>query len=83
VASLPREILEEAAVLFHDVRPETIDAGAHAEFVIARVLDRGSASSVRALMHHYGIEGVRAFFRAGGAARLSNQSARSPCGWPT
>jgi hypothetical protein len=74
VASLPREILEEAAVLFHDVRPEAIDADAHAVFVIARVLDRGSASSVRALLRHYGIEGIRAFFRAGGAARLSRRT---------
>ena len=74
MAALPREILEEAAVLFHDVRPEAIDPEAHAAFVIARVLDCGSASSVRALLRHYGMEGLRAFFRSGGAARLSRRT---------
>ena len=74
VAALPREILDESAVLFHDVRPEAIDAEAHATFVIARVLDRGSVASVRALLRHYGLEGIRAFFRGGGAATLSRRT---------
>jgi Family of unknown function (DUF6922) len=68
---LPAEILAEAAVLFHDVRPEEIDPEEHAPYVIARVLDRGTLKSVRALLRFYGKDRIRSFFRQGGAARLS------------
>jgi hypothetical protein len=68
---LPDDILAESAVLFHDVRAEDIDPEVHAEFVIARVLDRGTVKSVGALLRHYGRDRIRTFFREGGAARLS------------
>ncbi|HYU16606.1 MAG TPA: hypothetical protein VEL05_11060 [Candidatus Acidoferrum sp.] len=74
MASLPREILDEAQVLFHDVRPGDMDPERHASFVIARVLDRGSMESVRALLRHYGVEGIREFFRQGGAGRVSRRT---------
>jgi len=72
--ALPRELLDEAAVLFRDVCPEEIDAEAHAAFVIARVLDFGTVRSVRALLRHYGPDRLRTFFREGGASRVSRRT---------
>jgi hypothetical protein len=60
---LPLEILNESQVPFRDVRPEDVDAEAHAEFVIARVLDHGTMRSVRALLGYYGPDRIRAFVR--------------------
>ena len=71
MAQLPREILAESTRLFHDVRAEDIDAETHADFVIARVLDRGTMASVGALLRYYGTERIRDFFRRGGTRRLS------------
>ncbi len=71
---LPDEILAEATVLFHDVRAEDIDPEVHAPFVIARVLDRGTLRSVKALLRHYGRERIRRFFREGGAGRVSRRT---------
>lgn len=68
---LPDEILAESPTLFHDVRPEEIDPEAHAAFVIARVLDRGTLCSVGALLRYYGRDRLRTFFREGGRDRLS------------
>ena len=72
---LPDEILVESAVLFHDTRAEDIDPEAHAGFVIARVLDRGTLRSVRALLRYYGAERIRSFFlREGGTERVSKRT---------
>lgn len=68
---LPDEILAESTALFHDVRTEDIDPEAHAPYVIARVLDRGTTRSVGALLRYYGRDRIRRFFREGGAARVS------------
>jgi hypothetical protein len=72
--TLPRDVLEEAAVSFRDVRPEDVDSEAHAAFVIARVLDFGTVRSVRALLRHYGPDRMRAFFREGGVDRVSGRT---------
>jgi len=72
--SLPAEIQTESVALFHDVRLEDVDPHAHAAFVIARVLDRGTLRSVRALLRFYGRDRIRDFFREGGAARLSRRT---------
>lgn len=72
--SLPRELLDEGAVLFGDVCPEAIDAEAHAAFVIARVLDLGTVRSVRALLRHDGPDRLRTVFREGGAHRVSRRT---------
>ncbi|MGH7819002.1 MAG: DUF6922 domain-containing protein [Candidatus Binatia bacterium] len=72
--SLPAEILAESDALFHDVRPEDVDAETHAAFVIARVLDRGTLRSVRALLRFYGKDRIRVFFREGGAGRVSRRT---------
>jgi hypothetical protein len=66
--SLPSEILDETPVLFEDVRVEEVDPEAHADFVIARVLERGTLGSVRALVHRYGVERIRSFFSDHGGA---------------
>jgi len=72
--SLPIEILDESSVLFHDVRTEDIDPEQHAAFVIARVLDHGTMRSVTSLLRYYGPDRIRAFFRAGGADRVSRRT---------
>lgn len=76
MAPLPPELLEEASVLFHDVRPEDVDVERHASFVIERVLDRGTMRSVAALLRLYGKARVRAFFLEGGSQRVSRPTAR-------
>lgn len=75
VDALPQEIAAEAAALFDDVRPQDVDPIAHAPFVIARVLDRGTLRSVRALVRAYGIERLRSFFREGGVRQVSRRTA--------
>ncbi len=72
---LPDEILEEAAVLFHDARVEDIDPEVHAPFVIARVLDQGTLRSVDGLLRYYGRDRVRRFLCEGGTARISRRTA--------
>jgi hypothetical protein len=72
--ALPNEILAEATTLFHDVRVEDIDPEAHAPFVIARVLDRGTMLSVSALVRYYGKDRIRRFFREGGTTRVSRRT---------
>ena len=71
---LPDEIMDESSVLFRDVRPEHVDPEVHAAFVIARVLDYGTVRSVGALLRYYGPDRIRAFFRDGGADRLSRRT---------
>jgi hypothetical protein len=75
VGPLPPEIIGERATLFHDVRPDAIDPEQHAEFVIGRVLDYGTARSVGALVRYYGRDRIRTFFREGGAGRVSPRTA--------
>ncbi len=72
--ALPDEILAESAALFHDTRVEDIDPRTHATFVIARVLDRGTLRSVRALLRFYGRDGVRRFLIEGGTERVSRRT---------
>ena len=71
---LPDEIMDESSVLFRDVRPEHVDPEVHAAFVIARVLDHGTLRSVGALLRYYGPDRIRAFFREGGADRVSRRT---------
>jgi hypothetical protein len=71
---LPRELLDEAPVLFRDVRVEDVDPESHAAFVMARVLDFGTLRSVGALLRYYGPNRIRAFFCEGGAGRVSRRT---------
>ena len=72
--SLPRELLDESAVLFQDVRPEDVDAEAHAAFVIARVLDSRHRAQCESLASSLRTHCIRAFFREGGANRVSRRT---------
>ncbi len=72
--ALPGDILAETPALFDDVRPEAIDLEAHAPFVIARVLDRGTMRSVSALVRTYGMDRIERFFTDGGASQVSRRT---------
>jgi hypothetical protein len=74
VVELPEELLAESDRLFHDVDPANVDAEANAGFVIARVLDRGTMRSVRALFQYYGRERILGFLKAGGIHRLASRT---------
>ena len=69
--TIPDEILAESSILFDDVRLAEIDAVAHAPFVIARVLDRGTLRSVGAVLRTYGTDRLRRFFLEGGSSEVS------------
>lgn len=61
--------------LFWDAKPGSIDAEAHAPYVIARVLSLGTLAQVRALVDHYGRERLRAFFLDGGLRQVDARTA--------
>ncbi len=73
--ALPAEILAERTVLFHDTRVDQIEPVLHAEFVVTRVLDRGTLRSVSALLKYYGRDRVRDILVDGGLARISKRTA--------
>ena len=75
MTELPLEILAESGALFDDVRLDEVDLHLRADFVIARVLERGTLSSVRALVRACGEERIRTFFREGGAFQVSRRTA--------
>lgn len=45
--------------LFWDVDPEQVDPETHGQFVIARVMDRGTLRDVKAAWNYYGQERVQ------------------------
>jgi len=77
MAALPEELAHEWSKLFHDVAPAEVDPDEHSAFVIARVLDRGTMRSVRALVRLYGQGRLREFF-SGPEARRVSPSTRAP-----
>jgi hypothetical protein len=74
MAPLPNELRVEAGRLFHDVNPSLIDAEINQEFVITRVLDRGTAETVRALFNYYGTKRILEFLKSGGIHRLARRT---------
>jgi len=74
MGALPAEIESDHA-LFWDARPGSIDAEAHAPYVIARVLSLGRLPQVRALEKFYGADRLRAFFLDGGLRQVDPQTA--------
>ncbi|MCF7848639.1 MAG: hypothetical protein K9M45_07315 [Kiritimatiellales bacterium] len=46
--------------LFWDVYPEGVDPEKHRQFIIPRVMDRGTLADVEAVWNYYGEEKVRA-----------------------
>ena len=74
LVELPIEIRDEACSLFHDARLVDVDPVRHAEWIIGRVLERGTMRSVRSLAGFYGEGRLRAFFASEAAARVSPQT---------
>jgi hypothetical protein len=58
---VPSEVLAESRHLFWDVDPASLDSHAHADFVIGRVLSKGSWSAVSALRSEVGDATLRDF----------------------
>ena len=46
--------------LFWDVDPDSIDPEAHADFLIVRVMERGTLDDVRATWYYYGADRIKA-----------------------
>jgi hypothetical protein len=61
VQGIPRELLTESARIFWDVDPLALDPVAHADFIIGRVLSKGSWSAIRALRAEIGDDVLRDF----------------------
>lgn len=57
--------------LLWDTDAETLDPGQHPEYVLERVLERGSPEAVRWARDLFGDERIRGFLRADGSRRLS------------
>lgn len=60
--------------IFWDVDFEQIDPEAHADGVMARVLERGRLEDVRWLIETYGLERIRSFFREVGSPEISERT---------
>jgi hypothetical protein len=60
--------------LFWDCRPQSIDAGAQAPFVLDRVLEYGSLASARWALETYGAEHIKGFLRQRGLRTLSRKT---------
>jgi hypothetical protein len=60
--------------LFWDVDFETVDAGEHADFVLARVLEFGRMAEVRWSIATYGVERIHRFLRDCGHPELSERT---------
>jgi hypothetical protein len=88
VDRIPNEVLSESRRLFWDVDPAALDPRAHADFIIGRVLCKGSWSAVCALRNEVGDAILRDFVeraphrldrRSLGFFQLVLGTDRSPC----
>lgn len=57
--SFPQLIASLSRHVFWDTDPISIDPDRHGDFVIVRVMDRGTLADVRAVWNYYGPERVR------------------------
>ena len=64
----------EQAWLFWDVSAAAIELGRDRRYVLGRVLERGRLVDVRWAVSQYGLDGVKAFFHAGGHPELSRKT---------
>ena len=60
--------------LFWDVDVDAIDLDAHAEGILARVLERGRLADVRWVIDRYGMDRIHRFFRDVGSPELSDRT---------
>jgi hypothetical protein len=76
--------------LFWDVELEQLDTEKHADYILARVLERGRLEDVRWALQSYGRERIRDFFRSRSHAEISARTLafwraflREEQAWPT
>lgn len=67
----PASIPSQVRSLFWDTDPEALDPGRHPEYVLERVLERGTPEAVRWARDLFGDDRIREFLRADGPRRLS------------
>lgn len=60
--------------IFWDVDFDAIDVVAHADGVMARVLERGCLADIRWLIDVYGLDRIHAFFREVGSPELTERT---------
>lgn len=60
--------------LFWEVDASRIDLEAHADYVLARVLEHGTLDDVRWAIATYGLDGIRRFFREVGHPEMSDRT---------
>lgn len=60
--------------LFWEVDVQEIDLEKHADFVLARVLEKGRLEDVRWLMQQYGPQAIHDFFRHVGHSEISDRT---------
>lgn len=70
---VPNEVLAESRHLFWDVDPAGLDPQLHADFIVGRVLSKGSWSALRALRDEVG-DGVLRDFVQRAPHRLDRRS---------
>ena len=58
---IPEAVRRNAAKLFWDIDPSTLDPVRHEDFILGRVLSKGDPEAVRAIRAEVGDEALRAF----------------------
>jgi hypothetical protein len=61
VERIPDEVIKEAPHLFWDVDPATLDPAKHEDFILGRVLSKGSWAALRAIRLTVGDQKLREF----------------------
>ena len=75
-ASSRARIPSSLAWLFPEIDVRRIDAHRDENLVLTRVLERGRMSDVEWCIRHYGLEGIRGFFRAASHPEISRRTVR-------
>lgn len=71
---LPDCLHKDAASLFWEVDPDTVDIHAHCEYILGRVLELGTMESVRWAIETYGKAKTREFVLGRGLQILSRKT---------
>ena len=67
-------IPEELRWLFWETAPEELDAEAHADYILPRILEHGCLAEVQWAMGRYGLERIHRFLREVGHPELSERT---------
>jgi len=71
---LPANLAKEVKSLFWEVEISAVDVSAHWEYVLERILEYGTAESVRWAMESYGEAKIREFILGRGLRVLSRKT---------